>query len=807
MRKGNMVLKGVKNVLATGRRRLTKMLVYVREHPFKSLLIGAIAGFFSLFLLFLVIYLGAFGKLPTKAYLKSLKNPVTSTIYASNKEPIGYYYLQNRSNADSSQIGSSLKQALVATEDVRFYEHGGIDYQSYARVLIKSIILQQNTGGGSTITQQVAKNLFGREEQFFLSTPINKIREIFIARRLEKIYDKEDIILLYFNTVSFGENVYGIEKASSRFFNKAPEELTLPESATLVGLLKAPSYYNPRRFPERAQQRRNVVLSQMLKYNYITEETFDEAQIPMKVDYQTPKKVSSFSAYFKDYVAAEFAVWAEDNPAPDGHIYDLEADGLNIYTTLNTNIQKYAESALHRQADNLQKLMDTYWASATTEGGKEVLLKKLVDQNNHIQQMRQAGKTETEIDAFVKEKRKRKYWVIGKGYEEQMQSLEDSITKSINRLHAGVIAVSSVSGRIMGYVGGIDYGFSQIDNVTAPRQVGSTFKPITYLAALQAGEEPCNYYDNNLVTYSKYEDWRPRNSNNKYGGSYSMYGALANSVNTVSVTLQLKTGTERVLDQAKKMGIESELPNVPSIVLGTADISLMEMVTAYASISNGGNKIKPYAIDRIEDEQGNILYEAKPIYEGRVASTENIKTLQKMMEGVIKAGTGSRLLGYEIPYNLIGKTGTTQNNGDGWFIACSPELVVGSWVGTFDKRVQFASTSMGSGSNTALPIVASIFKNLSYWKRPLLSNFEYGFDYFPCRPFVELNAQEAYEFAQTDSIYLQELRVRDTLAVLVDTPITIDSVQGIVPGQIAFDSIVKDSLSIELNTSKTDGNQ
>ncbi|MCM4151505.1 peptidoglycan glycosyltransferase [Arenibacter sp. N53] len=802
-----MVLEGIKNVLAKSRRKLTKVWTYVREHPLKSLLFAGLAGFFSLVLLFLVIYLGAFGKLPTKAYLKSLKNPVTSTLYASNKEPIGYYYLQNRSNADSSQIGSSLRQALVATEDARFYEHGGVDYRSYARVLIKSIILQQNAGGGSTITQQVAKNLFGREEQFFLSTPINKIREIFIARRLESIYDKEDIILLYFNTVSFGENIYGIEKAASRFFNKAPEELTLPESATLVGLLKAPSYYNPRRFPERAEQRRNVVLSQMFKYDYITEDILLGAQIPMKVDYQIPKKVSSFSSYFKDFVATEFAQWAADNPAPDGHIYDLEADGLNLYTTLNTNIQKYAESALHRQADNLQKLMDTYWASATTEGGKEVLLKKLVEQNNEVRQMRQSGKTEAEIEAFVSEKQKRKYWVIGKGYEDSMQSLEDSIAKSINRLHAGVIAVSSTSGRIMGYVGGIDYGFSQIDNVITPRQVGSTFKPITYLAALQVGEDPCNYYENNLVTYSKYEDWRPRNSNNKYGGSYSMYGALANSVNTVSVTLQLKTGTERVLEQAKKMGIVSELPNVPSIVLGTADISLLEMVTAYASISNGGNKIKPYAIDRIEDEQGNILYEAKPIYEGRVASSENVKAIQKMMEGVITEGTGSRLLGYEIPYNLIGKTGTTQNNGDGWFIACSPELVVGSWVGTFDKRVQFASTSMGSGSNTALPIVASIFKNLSYWKRPLLSNFEYGFDYFPCRPFVELNAQEAFEFAQTDSIYLQELRVRDTLAVLVDTPIAIDSLLGIVPGEIAFDSIVKDSLSIELNYSTTDGDQ
>lgn len=786
----NRIVYGVDKI----RNGLSKIGSYIRNHPFKSILISTMVGFLALLLLFLSIYLGVFGKLPTKAYLKSLKNPVTSTIYASNQEPIGFYYLQNRSNVDSSQIIATLKNALVATEDIRFYEHGGIDYRSYGRVFFKSIILQQNTGGGSTITQQIAKNLFGRKEQFLLSTPINKIRELFIARRLESIYDKEDILLLYFNTVSFGENTYGIEKAAKRFFNKSPEELSLSESATLVGLLKAPSYYNPRKFPERSEQRRNVVLSQMLKYDFITPEVFEDAKVPLKLDYQLPRKVSSLSAYFKDYVAAEFAIWAAENPAPDGHIYDLEADGLHIYTTLNISIQKYAESALQRQVDNLQKLMDTYWDAATTEGGKEMLLKKLLAVNTQVIQMRQDGKSEAEIDSLIQVKRKRKYWTIGKGYGDQMQSLEDSISKSINRLHSGLLVVSSLSGRIMGYVGGIDYGFSQTDNIITPRQVGSTFKPITYLAALESGAEPCDYYNNNLITYSQYEDWRPRNANNTYGGSYSLHGALANSINTVSVAIQLRTGIERVQEQAKKMGIDSELPSVPSIVLGSADISLMEMVTAYASISNGGKKIKPYSIERILNEQGTVLFEAKPRYEGQVASVQNIKNLQKMMDEVITEGTGKRLLGYEIPYNIIGKTGTTQNNGDGWFIGASPELVVGAWVGTFDKRVQFASTSMGSGANTALPMVASVFKNLSYWKRPILTNFEYDFDYFNCMPYSELNAKEAYDFAKSDSTYLERLRIRDTLKILVDKPITVDSIQGIVPGA-TLDSIVKDSLT------------
>jgi len=789
------ILKNLRDQLAV---KATKVFKFIKNHPFKSIFYLLGTGIVFLIFFVVLIYFGAFGKLPTKEYLKQLKNPITSTLYASNNEAIGYYYLQNRSNIDSTQLTEGLKNALVATEDSRFYSHKGIDYRSYGRVFVKSILMGQNAGGGSTVTQQVAKNIFGRQKQFFLSTPINKIRELFIARRLESIYSKEDILLLYFNTVSFGENLYGLEKASYRFFNKAPEALTLTESATLVGLLKAPSFYNPRTNPERAVLRRNVVLSQMEKYGFLTSEEKQAAILPLKLDYQAPQKTSTFSSYFKDLVAEEFSKWAEDNPADDGHIYDLEADGLSIYTTLNTSIQNYAETGLNRQIESLQKLMDQYWDAATIEGGKDSLLQKLVDQNLDVKNLKQQGKTKEEIDVFVQQKKNRKFWIVGEGYKNQLQSLEDSIAKSINRLHASVLVLSSTSGRIMGYVGGIDYGFSQVDNIKTPRQVGSTFKPITYLAALEAGQDPCNYYDNRLLTYAKYEDWQPRNAGGGYGGSYSMHGALANSINTVSVGIQLRTGIERVLAQAKKMGIETELPAVPSIVLGTADISLLEMVSAYASIANGGSKINPYAIERILDDTGTVLYEAKPAYYGRVASNQHIKELQKMMEAVVSSGTASRMAGYAIPYNLIGKTGTTQNNGDGWFIGASPELVVGSWVGTFDKRVQFSSTRMGSGANTALPIVASIFKNLSYWKRPILTNFQYSFDYFPCPPFLEFDATEAYEFAKADTLYLQNLRIRDSLEVLSKMPVAIDSIQGIVLPEVKTDSIPVDSLKISL---------
>jgi len=775
------------NFLEIVKIKFKKVVSFVKKHPFKSVFY-AIATIISFFiLLVLLIYAGLFGKLPSKEYLLQLKTPLTSTLYASNNDQIGLYYLQNRSNIDSTEIPLALKEALVATEDKRFYEHNGIDFKSYARVFIKSVILRQNAGGGSTLTQQVAKNTFGRKDHFFFSTPINKIKEIFIARRLEKIYSKDEILLLYLNTVTFGENIYGIEKAAFRFFNKSPEKLSVAECATLVGLLKAPTFYNPRRNPERATARRNVVLQQMVKYDYLTSEELEASQIPLKLNYQEPKKLSSLTSYFKDYVAKEFELWATDNPAPDGHIYNLETDGLKIYSTLNTSIQKSSEKAMVRQMASLQILMNQHWEALSTEGGKEALLEKLLNQTNVVKQWKAQGKSELEIEQLIAEKKFRIQWTIDAGNEPKLQSLKDSIAGAINRLHTGLLTISSQSGRIMGYVGGIDYAMSQKDNILEAKQVGSTFKPITYLAALERGKNPCDFYDNNLVSYAAYEDWKPRNANGQYGGSYSMHGALANSINTVSVRIQLETGIKSVKKLAERMGITTLLPSVPSIVLGTADISLFDMVTAYASISNGGRRIQPFAIERIEDDKGTILYQAKIPYGNRVASEINIKNLQQMMDEVLTEGTASRIQNYEIPYNLIGKTGTTQNNGDGWFIACSPEIVVGSWVGTYDKRVQFKSTSLGSGANTALPMVASVFKSLSSWNRSILTNFVYEKPYFDCPPFLEMNASESLEFIKTDSTYLLQRRLQDS--IFNSSKIKADSILNFPEKTILLDSL------------------
>ena len=773
---------------------LKKVIRFVIKHPFKTFFIGFLSATSFVLILFLFTYLGFFGRIPNKNELAKLKNPITSTIYGTDQKPLGYYFLQNRSNIDSTELNPYLVKALISTEDVRFYKHAGIDYKSYGRVFIKSILLQQSKGGGSTITQQIAKNIYGRNQYLLLSTPINKIREVIIAKRLEATYTKQELLLLYFNTVSFGENLYGIEKASQRFFSKNPSKLTLAESAALIGVLKAPSFYNPRNNPNNAEKRKAIVLAQMLKYNEITEEELKKSLGPVVLKYNPPAKNSSYSGYYKEFIKKEFTVWAEENPQEDGQIYELEKDGLHVYTTLNPNIQKYSENAMKRNIERLQNLMNLYWESNTTEGGRKALEKSILYQIPSVKQLKAEGKSDEEIEKFLSKSKSRKYWEIGEGYVDKNQSLKDSILSTLLRLQTGIIALNSKSGAIMGYLGGIDYGYSQIDNILTPKQVGSTFKPITFLTALEKGIDACDFFDNKLTTYSKYENWTPRNSNNKYGGSYSVHGALANSVNTISVNLQLKTGTEAVIKKAKEMGITSKIPNVPSIVLGTADISLLEMVSAYASIANDGVRMNPYIIQKITDADGKVLFEAKPKYVSTISSKENTKELQKMMREVITDGTGTGFLNYNIPFNIIGKTGTTQNNGDGWFIGSSPEITIGAWVGTIDKRVHFKTTALGSGAATAMPMVASMFKSLSLWKNPLLTNFEYENPYFNCPIQSDFTAEESNTYFKTDSTYLNFLKVRDSLSKILSLPIdtlTVDSLKVKDVNPIKKDSIIQ----------------
>lgn len=718
---------------------------WVKTHKMKTFLylVGGAVGMTGL--LVLMIYLGVFGRLPSSDFLKHMKNPVASTIYGSNKEVVGHYYIQNRSNIDSSEVNAHIRNALVAVEDIRFYEHHGVDFRSLGRVLVKSVLLSdEGSGGGSTLTQQLAKNIFGRRKAFVIGMFVNKVKEMMIAWRMENIFTKDEILLLYLNTVSFGENLYGLEKVAYRYFNKKPQQLSLDESALLVGLLKAPNAYNPRKNPERAMARRNVVLSQMYKYGKIDEATFLSAkEKKTKLNYQQPKNEASYAAYYKEYLRKEFQAWAEKNPKPDGSLYNLDIDGLSIYTSVHPSIQKSAEKAMQRHMERLQAQFDKNWDVTAGEISRDSFLLKVMYQDKYIRELQAQGLSDQQIrQSFDKEGEKR-IWDWDGGFQSEMMTFRAYITHELTRLHAGILALDNSSGKIMAYVGGNDYNYSQYDHVQLPRQAGSTFKPIAYLAGLENGLSPCDFFENQRKTYAQYEGWTPRNANGQYGGSYSLWGALANSVNTVSADVILSGGVNRTLQLAKRMGIQSELPKVPSLVLGTAEVSLLEMAGAYAYIANGGGKVTPFSILKIEDENGNLLYQAKYNVFKKAEVAEPFQQIQQMMRAVITEGTGSGLQNTPIPYKLIGKTGTTQNNSDGWFLASSPEVTIGAWVGALDKRVHFKSTRLGSGAHTALPMVARTFGDLSLWRKPILSDFTWSIPPFDCVAFSELPAAEA----------------------------------------------------------------
>lgn len=674
--------------------------------------IGLVA--ITLFILFLRLSIR--NDIPSTKELSVVKNPLASELYSENEQLIGQYYIENRTELDSTELNPFYRKALLATEDVRFYEHNGVDFRSLFRVFFKTLLLQkQSSGGGSTITQQLAKNLFPRKSYSTFSIAKNKLREMIIAKRLENIYTKEDILLLYSNTVSFGEKAFGLGTASKRFFNKAPKNLMLEEAAVLVGLLKATSYYSPRNNPENAIKRRNVVLNQMEKYDFITKTTQKQlSKLPLKLNYQPAINKQEFAPYFKEYIKKQFYNWSANKSKPDGSKYDLFRDGLKIYTTINYDFQIAAEEAMASHMRQLQKRFLNSWKGGKLFGNST----KIIDDNilRHPEYIKSinAGKTKKEALALFTTTANRELWDWN-GYHKKNTTKIDSIKHDLSLLHTGILAIQPQTGAIKAWVGGINFNHFQYDNVLGKRQVGSTFKPIVYLAGLESGITPCDSYDNTLKTYPEYQNWTPRNANGKYGGKLTLQQALTNSVNTVSAQVLFNTGIPRVIKMSRKLGIESRLDEVPSIVLGTSDVSLLEMVKAYSVFANEGRKTPIVAINRIEDSKGNILFKSpqhtpQSQHETVVDST-TVNQLNGMLQLVTKQGTARALYNnYDINVPVMGKTGTTQNQSDGWFIGYNKNLVIGAWVGASDRRIHFRNLGTGSGGRTALPLVASLFE-------------------------------------------------------------------------------------------------
>ncbi|HFC00466.1 MAG TPA: penicillin-binding protein [Phaeodactylibacter sp.] len=750
----------------------TRFLDWVAANPrgrwiFKIIGGLAVSGIAFILLLVVLIWAGAFGKLPNKQQLKNIENYTASEVYSSDKVLLGKYFKENRVNVDFDKISKHFKNALVATEDARFFKHGGVDARAWVRVFVKTILMRdQSGGGGSTISQQLAKNLFKRKKYKFLAIPINKIREMMIARRLEKVYSKEELLALYLNTVPFSRGIYGVNVAAHQFFNTNPTDIKIEDAATIIGSLKANTYYDPTRYPDHAIKRRNTVLAQMKKYKYISQTEFDSLKtLPLEVDYHSENRSKGLATYFREYVRKKVKADLKFYKKSDGSDYDLSTDGLKIYTTIDSRMQKYAEDAMTSHLTKLQKDFDKHWKGKKPWGKDDVILKE-VKKSRRYQRLKKRKKTKAEIKTIFDTPVKMTVF-SWKGEVEKTMTPLDSVKYYFALLNAGFMAMEPQTGNIKAWVGGTSYKHFQYDHVIqAKRQVGSTFKPIVYTAALRNGIRPCDYVNNRLVIYSDYEDWKPENADGKYGGAYSLRGALTKSVNSVAVNLIMRTGVDTVIDLAHKMGITSDIPKVPAIALGAVDVSLFDMIKVYGTLANKGLRPEPQFLLRIEDSKGNIIIdyenEDKEPLE-RVLEEDDAIIMTNMMQSVVDSGTARRLrVVYNLQNDLAGKTGTTQSQADGWFIGFTPNLVAGVWVGGESPKIHFRTIRLGQGANTALPIFGKFMQKVdkdSRFKKLKNAKFE-ELDFakmleMDCPPYLE-EEPVLVEIPQDSVIYEEE---------------------------------------------------
>lgn len=647
------------------------------------------------FLLYLATLIGFFGRLPDKVELAGIKNEEASLVYSSNRTLIGKIFSLNRTIIKREDLPDQLIHALISTEDKRFFNHGGIDKVGYLRVLVKTILEgDRSSGGGSTLSQQLAKNLYGRKKIGFMTLPIAKIKEAIIAVRIEKVYNKEEVLLLYLNTVPFGENVFGIEAASQRFFNCTAKELKVEQMATLIGMLKANTQYNPRLQPENALARRNQVLQLMAQQHYLPQETYDSLRnLPLNLKYSN-FDIHSQAGYFVHKVN----LMAEDilraNEEKTGKHYDLKKDGLRIITTLDIDLQLIALKAASSHLDQMQKIFD---AELNNNSTRKTWEKKKSKENN----LRWKNNPLSAGDLF--------------NWEDDLpkeRTYRDSLWHYYKMLHAAILIIDPHSGKIRTWIGGNNYQFLPYDLVNSKRQIASAFKPIIYATALESGMSPCTYLDNKEKIFTGYDNWQPQNFDKTSGGKLAIWYALAHSMNLPTIDLYFNTGYERVSDMCVKLGLPAVKGDYPSIAIGSMDISLQEIVFAYGAFDNKGIIENPVFIESITDRDGNLIYRYPGSDDKQVLPEDVAMQITAMLQKAINEGTGIKLKQqYGVQMELAGKTGTAQDYSDAWFISYSPNLVIGTWVGAMSPEMHFNSAT-GSGSALALPIAGSIWKKI-----------------------------------------------------------------------------------------------
>ncbi|WP_198661811.1 transglycosylase domain-containing protein [Lewinella sp. IMCC34183] len=665
----------------------------------------------------LLVNLGAFGEMPSRQALLDYRNDVGSEVYDANGLSLGRFYAQDRTVTEYEELPQHLIDALVATEDSRFYNHHGIDWTAYGRVLWKTLLQgEDDQGGGSTLSQQLIKNAYGRSELGYgyqTDLVLHKVREGILARRLESVMPKEEVIKRYLNTVSFPGNTFGIAAAAERYFQKPPSRLSLRQSASLVASLKGTSSYDPLRAPERNAARTDLVLRLMARAGYLTAEELEAGlQDSLRLNYHRKAQEEVLAPHFVQAVRREALRLMADVDRPDGNSYNIYSDNLRIYTTLDLRLQEHAEAAVVRQMDELQRDFVRHLGRRDA-WETEASLRGAVRNSERYRAARAAGLDSTAIMADFTTPRSMELLVPnGEPLEGEFTPL-DSVAHSLTFLRAGFLVIDQLEGAVRAWVGGSDYDFSRYDHVLSRRQTGSTFKPFVYAAALREGFDPCYRLSNALRTYADEEGpWTPHNSDWNHGGTYSMHGALTHSINVAAVRMIMETTPEPVVEIARQLGLTGEIRPIPSIALGTVESSLYEMTAAYAAFANDGRYTAPWYISRIENAAGEVIYRHESEWT-TVLEPEPAAELRTMLRRVVERGTASRLRWqYGVLRPSIGKTGTTQNMADGWFIGSTPGLTGGAWVGGENTGVRFRSGDMGNGARSALPIWAYFLQNV-----------------------------------------------------------------------------------------------
>jgi penicillin-binding protein 1A len=713
---------------------MAKKIVIDFKRYIKLFWIIVLGGFSTLLLLFLITSLGWFGALPTFEELENPENNLATEVISSDGKTLGKYAKENRTPVKYKELPEHLVEALVATEDERFYEHSGIDFKGLTRAISKF----GSQGGASTITQQLAKNLFTKRASSNVVKRIGqKIKEWVVAIKLERQYTKKEIIAMYLNTQGFLFNASGIRSAARIYFGKEPRFLDLQESAILVAMLKNPRQFNPHRkiSQKKSFNRRNVVFKQMAKSGFITAQEKDSLQnLPLKINFTPESHNDGYATYFREYLRGFLKKWVKRNPKQNGDIYDIQSDGLKIFVTLDSRMQQYAEEAVEQHLGNLQSYFNKEQKRNKTapfydlDKDQIAMIYNRAKKNSERYKRMRRGKYSTkEIDSAFKAKREMKVF-SWKGEKDTILSPLDSIRYYKYFLHSGLLSIEPQSGHIKAWVGGINHKYFKYDHVRqGKRQVGSTFKPFVYATAInQLKLSPCDKFPISPYTipkgkYGIPEEWTPKNNGEEYAGELTLKEALAKSINTMSARLIDMVSPENVARFAKSAGIENEILANPAIALGAVELTLMEMVSAYSTFANKGLRVEPMMISRIEDKNGTVLEDFTPKTK-EVMSEESAYVVLDLLKGVTTSGSGIRLRlpwakpGYVTghPYKfdnpIAGKTGTTQNHTDGWFMGVVPNLATGVWTGGEDNAIHFKGIGKGQGATMSLPSWALFMK-------------------------------------------------------------------------------------------------